>query len=478
MRKVFLDDLPRKSGSGANKGKDVVDWLNSIGCVVKFIYDEIEDEIKIIDYDSKTQYLKIKYKDVGEFKIITYGLQRCSLGKLLKKWNGDYRFEINDILKDDKRDLTIIDREKRFNTREFKYYRCKCSVCGYDSNWIEEHHLIGLNRGCSCCANKTVVEGINDIPTTAPWMVKYFQGGYDEAKRYTKSSSKKVKLMCPYCTELHYTSIQDLYSAKKLKCYCQDGISYPEKFVFSLLKQLNVNFITQLSKRNFEWCGKYYYDFYIPDYSIIIETHGIQHYRENSNFKQSLLEVKENDRIKKELALKNNIKEDRYIILDCQESNLDYIKNSILNSNILNILGNRFVDFKKCDLYGIKNICKEVCDYWNNKKEAETTIDLAGIFNIDRQTIIGYLKKGDEIGWCNYNPKEEMSKNCKNNTMKKVYIYKNNILIKSYDSVKEAGEKSYEYGLEISPKMISYYINVRKGIKKEYLFSYKNTESI
>lgn len=42
MRKVFLDDLPKR-------GK-VVDWMSSPGFVAKFIYDDIEGEIKIVDY--------------------------------------------------------------------------------------------------------------------------------------------------------------------------------------------------------------------------------------------------------------------------------------------------------------------------------------------------------------------------------------------------------------------------------------------
>ena len=41
MKKVFLDELPRKYGFGANKDKLIVDWNNSIGYKVKFIYDDI-----------------------------------------------------------------------------------------------------------------------------------------------------------------------------------------------------------------------------------------------------------------------------------------------------------------------------------------------------------------------------------------------------------------------------------------------------
>ena len=36
MREVFLDELPKR-------GK-YINWKESIGCKVKFIYDDIEDE--------------------------------------------------------------------------------------------------------------------------------------------------------------------------------------------------------------------------------------------------------------------------------------------------------------------------------------------------------------------------------------------------------------------------------------------------
>lgn len=72
------------------------------------------------------------------------------------------------------------------------------------------------------------------------------------------------------------------------------------------------------------------------------------------------------------------------------------------------------MDFEKADLYAItSNKVREVCDYWNNKEEWETTNTIAknnkwGITaNI---TIINYLKKGVKLGWTNYNPKEESKK--------------------------------------------------------------------
>ena len=65
MKEIFLENLPKKKGVGYNKNKLVIDWKNSIGYKVHFIYYDIEDEIEIIDYKSKGQTLTIKYKENG-----------------------------------------------------------------------------------------------------------------------------------------------------------------------------------------------------------------------------------------------------------------------------------------------------------------------------------------------------------------------------------------------------------------------------
>ena len=54
MKKMFLDELPKKEGFGANKGKMLIDWRNSVGHKVPFVYYEIEGEIEIIEYIPST----------------------------------------------------------------------------------------------------------------------------------------------------------------------------------------------------------------------------------------------------------------------------------------------------------------------------------------------------------------------------------------------------------------------------------------
>ena len=103
-------------------------------------------------------------------------------------------------------DRKYIPRVCNRSTIKEKYYEIYCNRCG-TKHWVVENSILKLKTGCPCCAGKVVVEGINDIPTTTPWMVKYFQGGYDEAKLYNANSSKKLNFKCPICGTIKSKSI-------------------------------------------------------------------------------------------------------------------------------------------------------------------------------------------------------------------------------------------------------------------------------
>lgn len=76
MRKVFLEDLPRR-GKG-------IDWKSSIGQTVKFIYDDIKGDIYINKYiDGEKSIINVIYKN-HEFDIRTSILTHCMLGGLIK----------------------------------------------------------------------------------------------------------------------------------------------------------------------------------------------------------------------------------------------------------------------------------------------------------------------------------------------------------------------------------------------------------
>ena len=479
MRKVFLEDLPKwERGSH----KDKVNWKESVGYKVEFMYENISGFIEIIDYNNKTGYITLKYLDYNTLKIHIGNFIKCKIGKLLGIFTDKFKIEIGTILKDDKRDLIIIDREyKKDNDNcNRKWYKYKCNICGWSNGWIIENNLV-KNIGCSCCNNKVVVEGINDIPTTAPWMVKYFQGGYDEAKLYTAKSNQRIYPICPDCGKAkdESSTINNIHKNHSIGCVCSDNQPYTEKFMYSILEQLEINFKTHMTFRwskkfihiNPKLCGNKQYDFYfkINNKSYIIETHGLQHYKESfqSFGGKTLKQEQENDNLKEKLAIENGIT--NYIIIDCRESNLEYIKNNIINSELNNIFNLTNIDWLKCHKFALSNLVKIACDYKMNNPIMKTT-EIGEIMKLGGQTISRYLKQGNEIGWCKYNAKEELQKSAMlqgRANAKPVSLYtQQGKYINSFDSVNELVNISEKFlGVKLLQGNIS---SVCRGEKLQY----------
>lgn len=493
-RKIFLDELPKQKGYGGKRVK----WADCVGLSIRVLYDDIDTFVEIINHTPETNLLTIRNKIYGDYEILSGNLVKCKLGKYFNKHTNEFKAEIGQEIKDDRRDLIITDRKiiKDKKGRNYKCYKYKCNKCGYDCGehyksgefreelWIEENNLLSLENGCSCCCNpnQIVVEGINDIPTTAPWMVKYFQGGYDEAKRYVKNSMSKINPICPYCGKAKgkLMNIRTIHIEKSIGCkFCGDGVSYPSKFVKGLLEQIGINYEQEVK---FDWCCYYneysnknsygLYDFVIESMDIIIEVDGEFHRKDNRMNGITKEEIRYIDNEKDRLANKNG-----YTVIRISDED---IKASILNSELSKLFDLSKVDWSKCEEFALKNLVKEVCDYWNNKNECDTTKDLACKFNISRTGIINYLKKGVKLGWCNYEPKEEMMKcgkvngeKLKKKLSKKVEIFKNEISLGVFESVVELSKQSEEkFGVKLDHRSISAICRNEFKNHKGYTFKY------
>lgn len=261
-------------------------------------------------------------------------------------------------------------------------------------------------RGCPFCSNRKVLKGYNDLATTHPTYVRYFTNTND-IYGHTSGSDKKVELQCPECG---YSKIMriDKLTRYGFSCdICSDGISYSEKIMASVLTKLNINFTKQMSYDN----GKHKYDFYLPKYNTILETHGLQHY-EQSNRGRSLEEEQENDRYKRELAVKNGVANEDYHEVDCRYSTLEWCRHNIektLGKYIdMSILTDE--DWKQADIQSQKSLKIETCKYWEEHRKGNdilTVAHVAKVFEVHSGTIRRYLKWGNTNGFCTYNGEEE-----------------------------------------------------------------------
>lgn len=466
MRKVDLSKVPKKN----NNGKELYLWSESIGLNIPFEYDNHIGSFKIVERIN-TEHIKVLYNN-KEFDLLTRAVKCNQIEKLFGKelkWEYDIGDNIRDVVCSHRRDLTIINKkwdDTLNKNRNNKWYQYKCNICGYDNSmddsWINEQCL-KRGQGCSCCAGTKIIKGINDISTTEPWMVKYFVN-IDDAYTHTSTSNQAFLMKCPICGKIKYQTPWRLLKQGFACSVCSDGISYPEKMLTKILDQLKVRYKRQLNKKDFLWCENYKYDFYLYDYDMIIETHGMQHYilRKNSKF-GTLEEIQKNDKEKENLAKLNNIS--YYIILDCRYSTIDYIMSSINNSILSTILDLSKINFIELNKYLNKSLMVEVCLAYKNQYPDVSTLTLESDFCVDRATITRYLKDGNKIGLCNYNGVKIGAKERGNKSSQPIKV----ISIKGiyyFRSIKLLGQKYSEvFGKNMTSKCV---FAVLKGKRDSY----------
>ena len=153
------------------------------------------------------------------------------------------------------------------------------------------------------------------------------------------------------------------------------------------------------------------------------------------------------------------------------------IKDNLLKSDIVKIINLNNVDWEECERFALSNRVIEICKYWNDKKENETTADLELIFKINRSSIIEYLKKGTELGWCNYNAKEELEKGRRKSTTGKVvamYDLEGNFIMKEISAMKLKERCLKELNINLYISAISRVCSGKQKAHKGYIFKYIN----
>ena len=340
-----------------------------------------------------------------------------------RRQNASFKYEIGDVFNDmhivNRRIITDIVTANKLKAKQYNHtvrqYQYVCERCGFDcrnggyidGNLIEEYWIreesISNNVQCACCRAAVIVSGINDVATTHPDIVKFF---VDKtlSNKYSKGSNKQIAIKCPNCGLIHTStrSINTLTYAGPPECIqCGDTISYPEKFMYFLLKQLDIDFCFH---KTFAWSenvkcinnklsGKKEYDFYIPQFNAIIETHGIHHYEECSLTQRTLKEEQENDLIKQELAIQNDV---LYIVIDCRKSTKQWISQHIINSKLNGLINLDDVDWNKIHddtLSGLK--LRIINDKKSNPQKLIS--ELSQEYGIDVSTIRRWLLSNSDL---------------------------------------------------------------------------------
>ena len=173
----------------------------------------------------------------------------------------------------------------------------KCSVCGY--KWIQiPHNRTKRNSGCPVCANKTIIEGFNDLATLRPELLNewnYEKNTNINPKNVSVGTNIKVWWKCNKGHEWQ-ASISNRAKKNNTGCPICDSerkTSIPEKTLVFYLSQYFTN-LKESYKPSFLKRGEI--DIFIPELLLGIEYDGERFHRNVDR------DIKKN-----ELCQKNNI---------------------------------------------------------------------------------------------------------------------------------------------------------------------------
>lgn len=400
----FLTELPKKNG-------DQLDYDEMIGAKLKIVVS-YEDSTYIIIFlrrnpkNQKQKYtFRIKCLETGSEKDIASSDFICGyFCDILGKISLFHKHEPGEVIKTKLGKIKIFDQTIHVRTdghRE-RSYMYKCLVCnriGYiTENALEEGH------GCAVCANQMVVKGKNDFWTTAPEVAKMLANP-EQGYEYTSKSNIKLDWICPKCGALVSGKRIGEVTRNGLFCEnCSDGLSLPERIVYEILKSLKIDF--EYNKKK-SWSNNKRYDFIIPSLKCIIETHGGQHYREKTFTHRSLEEEKDNDRIKTEMAQKNG--HNNYIVIECNHSDFDYVKNSIMqNEQFLKTFNTEQLNWQDIRRKSLTSLKLQAIEQYNQRVKIK---DISLYLKVHKETVKQYLKDGTKAGLCNYENRADKTAN-------------------------------------------------------------------
>lgn len=167
--------------------------------------------------------------------------------------------------------------------------------------WLATPNNVLKENGTRCpyCAGNKVLKGFNDLWTTHPEIAAHLEDK-DIGYKMSYSSHHRPNFICPRCGCLiHNVGAFDVIRYGFVCPCCSDGVSYPERFISNMLRQLKMPY---KHDGKFNWSGLKRYDFYIKDLSLIIETHGEQHYNKDKQWGDSIVDQQANDEYKKRIS--------------------------------------------------------------------------------------------------------------------------------------------------------------------------------
>lgn len=337
---INLSEIPRKK----TKSNEQILWDESIGYNIEYFFEGISGYIKILDCyrKNKKRYLQVEVEN-KKHEILSSNFKNCEIKKIV---TDGYKHDIGFIINN----CEVIGKRLNPRSKEREY---KMLCLSTNLTFYRRESRIDGGASSPYISGKYVYEG--------NWLfnekdVLPFLKDVNDAKKYTKLSRREINCVCPNCKTEKSIPVNNLVQQGFFCHVCSSNITYPEKLMIALLNENNIVYEYQ---KIFQDLKLRRFDFYLPEYNIVIETHGKQHYNESDSWYKK---TKKSDIIKMDYCKKKSI---RYVEVDCRVSDYDFILKNINETELKNIL--TFYNKEK-----IINIIKEL----EQLKEVEEIINL------------------------------------------------------------------------------------------------------
>lgn len=276
-------------------------------------------------------------------------------------------FKIGEIVNEE---LKIIEHIRKGKVNK-KYYVVQSMVFLEAPKYeVSESSLI-QGRKCAYKSGLRIFEGnsLYSIEETRANIINI-----EEAKKTAIKSNKKMDFKCSECGYVKNMQVSKLTNRGFSCPNCNKKTSYGELFILSYLQIKNIKFKYQYRDSSLE---NRIFDFYLPEEDIYLEVMGEQHYKKNNSWHKTAIDQ---DKDKKEWAKRNNKK---LLMLDCRESNFEFIKNNINNSVLPPIINEEEENIIKTINKNRHYPIKKLEEYY---KKHRTFAGVEQIFNISPAT--------------------------------------------------------------------------------------------
>lgn len=296
------------------------EWFESFGYTGYTRYKEFEVLANHLSPSSGIT-VKVKCDFCGETVDMSYA-QYC---KQIQKWN-----------KSACRKCAMIYAGKLMRQRQAKKIWPKlenqCKKWGYtlvtkEEDYIDAHMKIqyicpkhGIQsvdiynflKGCQCfyCSYEHRVDSIKYSPEQVKEIFESVNNNIlINSEEYKDSSTPNLRVLCGSCNYQHEfnVSLSNYVRTGLNRCpVCSKLEPLGERFIRLYLEANSIRFIPQYRFRDCKDKKTLPFDFYLPDYNLLIEFDGEGHYWAVFG-ENSFLKTKEHDKIKTEYCKKNNI---------------------------------------------------------------------------------------------------------------------------------------------------------------------------